>query len=622
MQLAWFVGVPCNLIGITNEVINNYLIYGKSEQDGTPSVESPAAINSVGNSRLPIEYQEVSHLVFDGNQYIDTGVLTSNTIGYDIEFSTTTAYKGLIGARMHAGPDGSGFVICSFYTAAGNIPYGYVSYGGQTLAKAFTINCLDGNKHKIILNDTTFTIDGVDQEVTRGVGTNFYSVHLGGWTNYGTIDSRIFIGNIDSCKIYDNGSLVRDLVPCYRKSDNKPGFYDLANNVFYPNSKTDATTDFGVGNPVYQVPIKVSSSRLPDAYQEVESLSYPSSVTNSQYSIPLMKFTDCDKIEYTFKSNSTSYSDILLGYSAGGSGWLGFDSQTTIQLTAGGAVSLITTPEGANPTLKGNGQRQTWTFEYDNTSITRSLNAFTIGGYIVASFGQAKTVYEIKCYLNNTLIAHYVPCYRKSDNKTGMYDLIDTNSATAFHANTGSLEFTVGEDIGQSTTTNVYLSAPLRSYGTYSDYIDYENQKVIRQVGYKEFNGTENWSKYSNNTSCGVFQMTLTGKLKGRDLPCSHYPYLENAWDATTGYGISGNPYSNQCTINRGTDYVSSTVQDFKDYLSAQKTAGTPVAVIYPLATPTEEAITLPQLSVPLGNSEVTVDTDIQPLEIQVQGYV
>ena len=33
-----------------------------------------------------------------------------------------------------------------------------------------------------------------------------------------------------------NGTLVRDLVPCYRKSDGVVGMYDIVNKKFYTNS--------------------------------------------------------------------------------------------------------------------------------------------------------------------------------------------------------------------------------------------------------------------------------------------------------------------------------------------------------------------------------------------------
>ena len=40
------------------------------------------------------------------------------------------------------------------------------------------------------------------------------------------------------CKLFDNTTLERHLIPCYRKLDKKPGLYDLVNNVFYTNQGT------------------------------------------------------------------------------------------------------------------------------------------------------------------------------------------------------------------------------------------------------------------------------------------------------------------------------------------------------------------------------------------------
>ena len=44
------------------------------------------------------------------------------------------------------------------------------------------------------------------------------------------------------CKIWEDGTLVRDYVPCYRKSDNVPGLFDKVENKFYENQGTVAFT--------------------------------------------------------------------------------------------------------------------------------------------------------------------------------------------------------------------------------------------------------------------------------------------------------------------------------------------------------------------------------------------
>ena len=45
-----------------------------------------------------------------------------------------------------------------------------------------------------------------------------------------------------SCKIWDNDVLIRDFVPCYRKSDNVIWLYDMVNDVFYTNAGTGSFT--------------------------------------------------------------------------------------------------------------------------------------------------------------------------------------------------------------------------------------------------------------------------------------------------------------------------------------------------------------------------------------------
>lgn len=53
---------------------------------------------------------------------------------------------------------------------------------------------------------------------------------------------------IYGCKLWDNNStLIRNLISCYRKSDNKPGMYDIVTNTFFINA---GTGEFIVGNNV------------------------------------------------------------------------------------------------------------------------------------------------------------------------------------------------------------------------------------------------------------------------------------------------------------------------------------------------------------------------------------
>ena len=49
-------------------------------------------------------------------------------------------------------------------------------------------------------------------------------------------------GKIYRLKFWSNDTLVRDLTPCYRKSNNVIGLYDMANDVFCTNAGTGTFT--------------------------------------------------------------------------------------------------------------------------------------------------------------------------------------------------------------------------------------------------------------------------------------------------------------------------------------------------------------------------------------------
>lgn len=85
-------------------------------------------------------------------------------------------------------------------------------------------------------------------------GTNFYNYDttISDFTSTKTItllrtNTVGFKGKIYKFKLYDGNNIVRNFVPCYRKSDNEAGMYDTVNNIFYTNV---GDGDFVVGADV------------------------------------------------------------------------------------------------------------------------------------------------------------------------------------------------------------------------------------------------------------------------------------------------------------------------------------------------------------------------------------
>lgn len=247
------------------------------------------------SNKLPSTYQEVEYIESRKNQYIDTGVLTSNKIRIECEYSTT--YNGinlLFGARRNINTNGLTFGT----QYANNRNQYYVAYGGETVQRVTTINNNDGNKHKVILSNEVFTIDNENQAIVRDDFTASFSILLGTFLNNNAPDTRMWIGNIYSCKIYDNNNLVRDFVPCYRKSDNKIGFYDLVNDTFYVNI---GTGEFIKGSDVGIAKISINKSSSIDWTKSmVQTFEY--------YIVDPNTWADIKKLD-NVKSSSITYDE-------------------------------------------------------------------------------------------------------------------------------------------------------------------------------------------------------------------------------------------------------------------------------------------------------------------------
>lgn len=95
--------------------------------------------------------------------------------------------------------------------------------------------------YKIYANKNLFYVnDSLVDTRTSWTFQSAYTMLLLASNNGGdsTGIGNCFNGKLYYCKIWDNWTLVRDFVPCYRKSDNVIWLYDLVNKQFYTNSGT------------------------------------------------------------------------------------------------------------------------------------------------------------------------------------------------------------------------------------------------------------------------------------------------------------------------------------------------------------------------------------------------
>lgn len=194
-------------------------------------------------SSLPREYQQVEYIESDGTQYIDTNVYADNNTGINIDFSALE-YLARENANQFTcfvfGGE-SNWINSSFDFQAG--VHGLV-YNTKRLGSEYntvTLSNKNTDKHTLKIFNGRYYFDGQFQyNLTEFNTTNWKSdtsIILFGVKRAGAIQ-RLDSSRIYGCQLYDGEELIRDFVPCYRKSDNVIGMYDLINDVFYPNEGT------------------------------------------------------------------------------------------------------------------------------------------------------------------------------------------------------------------------------------------------------------------------------------------------------------------------------------------------------------------------------------------------
>ena len=123
---------------------------------------------------------------------------------------------------------------------------------------------------------------------------------------------------------------------------------------------------------------------------------------------------------------------------------------------------------------------------------------------------------------------------------------------------------------------------PLYGDGTVCDEYDAVSGVETRRWGRVVFDGTENWTMYGETGQRKMYFGTRSYKINVVAV-CTHYLYSRYISGAWTANQFGTHPTANAIVFNpSGID----TLDDWKAYLAAQATAGTPVTVVYQLDAP------------------------------------
>lgn len=184
------------------------------------------------SSQLPQDYQEVEYIESSGTQYIDTAVIPNNNTGFKIKLSLPELTKDTFrfGCRQDTGD--TRFILGS---QNGGVYFGF----GKVIAKTWDNVQVDipFEANLNYLNSRVANVNNLDDINISDISIEFtYSLIMFGRKSIDNISSSS--QKIYSCKITNENNIIRDFIPCYRKSDNVIGMYDVVNNQFYTNNGT------------------------------------------------------------------------------------------------------------------------------------------------------------------------------------------------------------------------------------------------------------------------------------------------------------------------------------------------------------------------------------------------
>lgn len=216
----------------------------KSIYDNSVGKEVKKIQDSDGNIiwyKVPDEYRKVEYLESSGTQYFDSGIEAKYSVGIYTKFQCLSIVNAAICGAINRG-ETSGYYNRHHLSPAGNIGYWY--------AKNSSIN---SSTIKDTVNDTainTFYLNPATGVYKVNNSTSHFTA-LQGTTgsNYGVFGrlSSSIVMQSRPVRIYwfimmDNNIVVRHFIPVVRNSDDKPGMYDLVNDVFYTNAGTGEFT--------------------------------------------------------------------------------------------------------------------------------------------------------------------------------------------------------------------------------------------------------------------------------------------------------------------------------------------------------------------------------------------
>lgn len=196
---------------------------------------------------IPSEYQKVEYITSSGTQYINTGIYYyKHTVYIDAQFHQANYSSATV-----FGTGQSGQMAKKAFGISNITTYGIQCDANNHSPASWysgTVNNIHLTRFQMLANDENGKIifNGTEYTPTHSLDT-VQSASYPVWLfarNYGGSINLPATASVYRCKIWNKttSELLRDFVPCYRKSDEAIGMYDVVTGTFFTNGGTGTFT--------------------------------------------------------------------------------------------------------------------------------------------------------------------------------------------------------------------------------------------------------------------------------------------------------------------------------------------------------------------------------------------
>ena len=400
------------------------------------------------SATLPSGYTELEYIESTGTQYIDTGVVPADNFDVTVTVSfDDLSEPGIVLGSRTTTQTSDRLIILKYSNTSLGYDYGELA---QSITRPAYPDVEINTKYKIQLQGTLNHVDYYvnnqlisSQNTTRQTST--YNLWLFNANTGSAATFYGFKGKMYSCRIINNGVLVRDFVPAKRNSDNVAGMYDTVTNTFFTASQSGFYfLDYigGTGTQYIDTGIK------PNSNTKIEAKFSLNSVDNYQCLIG-------GRIRYEAQ-NKNKDSFTIWANTVGNQ--IRFDYDDEVKYS--NINVSVNTPYVVTKAKERNYVNGTETDSNTVSTFTCDYNLFLFG---VNTFGDMPKpyymdgkVYYVKIWDNGTLVRDFVPVQRISDGVVGMLD----KTSGQFFTNAGEGTFVADTNVDSGTYLMSFIAGP------------------------------------------------------------------------------------------------------------------------------------------------------------------